>query len=185
MMAKGKNKPPKTAAVLVETPERARHAAAIVDRPTGVAIGSPVGRLVQSPIDRLAGRGSISRRMHTAGQMLRSDFEIGVLGAKDIDGEMPPGIRSSVTVTPSEAQIDAMTNYKRAVRCLGVHVGAVVVATCCYERDVSIVAGQMGQDRHEVMGVLKACLKTLADHYRLTGADDHAQNVDVAARRVA
>lgn len=170
---------------VLETPERSQHAAAVVDRPTGVAIGSQVGRLVQSPIDRLAGRNSISRRMHTAGCMLRSDFEIGVLGARDMDGDLPPGIRSTVAVTPSEAQLDALTNYKRAAACLGPHVGCVVVAACCYERDVSIIATQMRQDRQEVMGVLKAGLKTLADHYRLTGQDDRMHDVDASRRRVA
>lgn len=184
-MAKGKCKPPKTLAVVTETPERARHAAAVIDRPTGVAIGSPVGRLVQAPIDRLAARGSISRRMHTAGQMIRSDFDIGVMGARDVDGELPPGIRCTVAVTPSEAQIDALTNYKAAMRCLGPYVAAIVVAVCCYERDVLTVAVQQSRHRHKVMGVLEDGLKTLADHYRLTGQDDMRQDIDARGRHVA
>lgn len=179
---------PKRSEISRELPERGQHGR-FIDRPTEHA--GITGRVAQPPIDRIfarksaAGRYLISARMHTAAQILRTDFEIGVLGARDVDGEMPPGIRSSgATATPSEAQIDALTNYKRAMRCLGPHVGAVVVAVCCYERDVSVAAGQMQQDRHEVMGVLKAGLKTLADHYRLTGSDDHTQDVDAAARHV-
>lgn len=158
-----------------ETPERARHAAGIVDRPTGTAIGAPVGRLVQSPLDRLAARGTISPRMHSAGQRLRGQFEIGVLGATDRDGELPPGIRGTGAVlTPGEVQLGALRAYKSAMRCLGAHVGAVVEAVCCHEQDITVVADRQGRHRHRVMGVLEDGLKTLADHYRLTGRDDPA-----------
>jgi hypothetical protein len=156
-----------------ETPERARHAAGIVDRPTGTAVGAPVGRLVQAPLDRLVARGSISPRMHSAGHRLRGHFEIGILGAQDRDGELPPGIRAtSLVLTPGERQLEAVRAYKAALRCLGAHVGAVVEAVCCYERDVSAVAARQGRTRDRVMGVLEDGLKTLADHYRLTGRDD-------------
>ncbi len=158
-----------------ETPERARHAAGIVDRPTGTAIGAPTGRLVQAPIDRLAARGTISPRMHSAGQRLRGQFEIGVLGANDRDGELPPGIRGTGAVlTPGEVQLGALRAYKSALRCLGAHVGAVVEAVCCHEQDITVVADRQGRHRHRVMGVLEDGLKTLADHYRLTGRDDPA-----------
>ncbi|MGO1079690.1 DUF6456 domain-containing protein [Inquilinus sp. CA228] len=158
-----------------ETPERAGHAAGIVDRPTGTAIGAPVGRLVQSPIDRLAARGTISPRMHSAGQRLRGQFEIGVLGARDRDGELPPGIRSTGAVlAPGEVQLGALRAYKSALRCLGAHVGAVVEAVCCHDQDITVVADRQGRHRHRVMGVLEDGLKTLADHYRLTGRDDPA-----------
>ncbi|OWJ68732.1 DUF6456 domain-containing protein [Inquilinus limosus] len=158
-----------------ETPERARHAAGIVDRPTGTAIGAPTGRLVQAPIDRLAARGSISPRMHSAGQRLRGQFEIGVLGVQDRDGELPTGIRGTgMVLTPGEVQLETLRAYKSALRCLGAHVGAVVEAVCCHEQDVSAVAGRQGRHRDRVMGVLEDGLKTLADHYRLTGRDDPA-----------
>lgn len=158
-----------------ETPERAQHAAGIVDRPTGTAIGAPTGRLVQAPIDRLAARGSISPRMHSAGQRLRSQFEIGVLGVQDRDGELPPGIRGTGAVlTPGEVQLEALRAYKSALRCLGGHVGAVVEAVCCHEQDVLVVSDRQGRSRDKVMGVLEDGLKTLADHYRLTGRDDPA-----------
>jgi len=156
-----------------ETPERARHAAGIIDRPTGTAIGAPMGRLVQAPIDRLAARGSISPRMHSAGQRLRSQFEIGVLGVQDRDGELPPGIRGTgMVLTPGEVQLEALRAHRSALRCLGAHVGAVVEAVCCHEQDVSAVADRQGRHRDRVMGVLEDGLKTLADHYRLTGRDD-------------
>lgn len=156
-----------------ETPERARHAAGIVDRPTGTAIGAPVGRLVQAPIDRLVARGSISPRMHSAGLRLRGQFEIGVLGARDHDGELPPGIRGTgMVLTPGEVQLETLRAYKAALRRLGAHVGAVVEAVCCHEQDVSAVAARQGRTRDRVMGVLEDGLKTLADHYRLTGRDD-------------
>jgi hypothetical protein len=158
-----------------ETPERGRHAAGIVDRPTGTAIAAPVGRLVQSPLDRLAARGTISPSMHSAGQRLRGQFEIGVLGATDRDGELPPGIRGTGAVlTPGEVQLGALRAYKSAMRCLGAHVGAVVEAVCCHEQDITVVADRQGRHRHRVMGVLEDGLKTLADHYRLTGRDDPA-----------
>jgi hypothetical protein len=174
---------PKRSDACQELPERTQHGK-LIDRPTEHA--GIVGRVSQPPIDRLFIRKSVSARMHSAAQMLRTDFEIGIIGAMDVDGELPPGIRGSgLAVTPSERRIDAITAYKRAMRCMGAHVGAVVVAVCCYERDVSAVAKGQGRHRHRVMGVLEDGLKTLADHYRLTGVDDYAQDVDARARRVA
>jgi hypothetical protein len=158
-----------------ETPERSRHAAGIVDRPTGTAIGALVGRLVQSPLDRLAARGTISPRMHSAGQRLRGQFEIGVLGARNCDSELLSGIRGTGAVlTPSEVQLGALRAYKSAMRCLGAHVGAVVEAVCCHEQDVRALSIRQGRSREKIMGVLEDGLKTLADHYRLTGRDDPA-----------
>lgn len=57
---------------------------------------------------------------------------------------------------------------------VGAHVGAVVEAVCCHEQDITVVADRQGRHRHRVMGVLEDGLKTLADHYRLTGRDDPA-----------
>jgi hypothetical protein len=131
---------------------------------------------VQAPIDRLIARDSISRRMHSAGQRLRGQFEIGVLGARDHDSKLPTGIRgTAMTLEPGEVQLAALAAYKTALRCLGPYVGAVVVAVCCYERDVAVVAAQQGRNRDKVMGVLEDGLKTLADHYRLTGIDEPAR----------
>ncbi|HMG49881.1 MAG TPA: DUF6456 domain-containing protein [Inquilinus sp.] len=175
-MAKDRTRQKPSAAAMRETPERAQHAAGIVDRPIGTVLGTPVGRLVQAPIDRMIARGSISRRMHSAGQTLRGQFEIGVLGAQNRDGELPPGIRgTAMTRTPGEVQLDTLAAYKTALRCLGAHVGAVVVAVCCYEHGVAVVAKQQGRHPDKVMGVLEDGLKTLADHYRLTGTDDLAR----------
>jgi hypothetical protein len=158
--------------VMTETPERRRHAAEVVERALDTRIGSPKGRLIQSPLDRLAARETVSPRMHSAGMRLRADFDLGLVGAKDVDSEVVAGIRLGFgPAAVSDAQLDALTNYKHAVRALGVHVGAVVVAVCCYELDVVRIAAQQGNNRSEVMGVLKAGLKTLADHYRLTGKD--------------
>ena len=164
------------AAAQRETPERARHAAGIVDRPTSGAIGAPVGRLVQTPIDRMVARRSISPRMHSAGQRLREQFEIGVLGVRNRSDDQLPGIRSTgLVLTPGETQLAALAAYRSALRCLGAHVGAVVVAVSCYETDVTMVAARQGRHRDKVMGVLEDGLKTLADHYRLTGADALSQ----------
>ncbi|MFE0754156.1 DUF6456 domain-containing protein [Inquilinus sp. NPDC058860] len=167
-----------------ETPERARHAAGIVGRPAGTAIGAPVGRLVQAPIDRLAARGSISPRMHSAGQQLRRQFEIGVLGVQDRGSGLPPGIRGTrLVLTPGETQLGMLRAYRAALRRLGPHVGAVVEAVCCHEQDVVEVSARQGRSRDKVMGVLEDGLKTLADHYHLTGRDDPAPGGGEAGAR--
>lgn len=158
--------------VVTETPERRAHAAAIVDRLLDTKIGTPRGRLIQTPLDRLAARERITPRMHSAGVRLRSDFDLGVVGARDTDSENVAGIRLGFGPgMVSDAQLDAYTRYKRAVAVLGVYMGAVVVAVSCYEIDVTRVAEQQGDNRSEVMGVLKTGLKTLADHYGLVGRD--------------
>jgi hypothetical protein len=79
-----------------------------------------------------------------------------------------------MALAPSEVQLGAIRAYKAALRCLGAHVGAVVEAVCCHEQDITVVAARQGRHRHRVMGVLEDGLKTLADHYRLTGRDDPA-----------
>ena len=163
---------PKVEPAAMETPERANHAAGVVDRALGTAIGAQKGRLIQAPIDRHASRGEISPRMHSAGKRLREDFDLGMLGAKDSSGEQLLGIKPGFgPAWISDRAIDALTAYKAAVRCLGAYMGAVVVAVCCYEIDVSRVAAQQGRSRDKVKGVLEDGLKTLADHYRMTGKD--------------
>lgn len=160
------------AAPLLETPERAQHAAAIIDRNISTAIGHPRGRLIQAPLDRFAARGSITGRMYSAGLQLKADFEIGLLGGRESSGEFVLGIKGGPDKPwIPDIQIDAMTRFKRAMKALGAHVGAVVVAVCCYERDVAQIAREQSRNRDKVMGVLEDGLKTLADHYRLTGKD--------------
>ncbi|MGO4129106.1 hypothetical protein AB4Z01_32245 [Inquilinus sp. YAF38] len=66
-----------------------------------------------------------------------------------------------------------MTPVPMWLRCLGAHVGAVVEAVCCHEQDVRALSVRQGAAA-TVMGVLEDGLKTLADHYRLTGRDDPA-----------
>lgn len=180
MARKGKPRggKPKSDAVILETPERAQHAAAIVDRALGTAIGSPKGRMVQSPLDRLAARSAgrhgdgVSPRMQSAGIRLREDFDRGVMAARESPGEQLLGVKAGFgPAWITDRQIDALTAYKAAVRCLGPYVGAVVVAVCCYEKDVSRIAAEQGRGRDKVMGVLEDGLKTLADHYKMTGRD--------------
>lgn len=172
-MSRGKPKP-KPDGVIRETPERARHAAAVVDRALGTAIGLPKGRLIMSPLDRLAARdrSKISRRMQSAGQRLREHFDLGVMGARDSQGEALLGIKAGFgPASITDTTIDALTAYKAALCCLGPYVGSVVVAVCCYEKDVQRVAEEQDRNRDKVMGVLEDGLKTLADHYHMTGRD--------------
>ena len=162
--------PPPRARPLLETPQRAQHAAAIIDRNIGSAIGLP-GRYVQSPLDRLAARGRVSPRMHSAAVRLRDDFDLGMLGARDVSSESL-GIRNGFSpASVSERQIAAMRAYASALKTIGPYVGAILVAVCCYERDVQAIAVEQRRNRTEVIGVLKDGLKTLADHYRMTGQD--------------
>lgn len=167
-----RRKATKRAVPLLETPERAQHAAAIIDRNISTAIGAPRGRLIQNPIDRLAARGSISGRMYSAGLQLKADFEIGLLGGRESSGEFVLGIKGGPDKPwIPDIQIDAMSRFRDAMKAVGSRVGAVIVAVVCYERDVSQIAREQGRNRDKVMGVLEDGLKELADHYRLIGKD--------------
>jgi hypothetical protein len=158
---------------LLETPERAQHAAAIIDRNIGTAIGTPRGRLIQNPLDRLAVRESITPRMHAAGMRLKEDFEVGLLGAKDAEGNFALGIRGQANhAWVPDVQLDAIRRFKLAMIAVGAHVGAVLVAFCCYDRDVVKIAVQQGRNRDKVMGIVEVGLETLADHYGMLGKDE-------------
>lgn len=174
---------PKQAQISRELPERARHGK-FIDRPTEIA--GIVGRVSQPPIDRLFIRRTISARMHSAAQMLRTQYEIGEMGAQDIDSDMPIGIRTAPGgVTPNDRRIDALTAYKAARRAMGRYLGPIVVAVACEEKDVAACSVAMKENPQEVMGVLKAGLKMLADHYRLMGVDHVAQDGDAARAKEA
>jgi hypothetical protein len=158
----------------LETPERAQHAAAIIDRNIGTAIGAPRGRLIQTPLDRLFVRNSITQRQFSAGAKLKEDFEVGMLGAKDAEGNFALGIRGQANhAWVPDVQLDAIRRFKQAMIAVGAHVGAVLVAFCCYDRDVVKIAVQQGRNRDKVMGIVEAGLDTLADHYGLLGNDKH------------
>lgn len=168
--AERKRKP--RAVPVLETPERAQHAAAIIDRNISTAIGYPRGRMVQAPLDRFAARQSITGRMYSAGLQLKADFEIGLLGGRESSGEFVLGIQGGPDKPwIPDLQIDAMGRFREAMKALGAYVGAIVVAVCCYERDVAQIAKEQARNRDKVMGVLEDGLKTLADHYRLIGKD--------------
>lgn len=174
---------PKRADINLELPARAQHGG-FINRPTEHA--GIVGRVSQPPIDRLFVRKTISARMHSAAQRLRTDFEIGEMGAQDIDSDLPPGVRGGGgCASPSDRRIDALTAYKTACRAIGRHLAAVVVPVVCHENDVAACAAATRENAQEVMGVLKAGLKTLADHYRLLGADYVAQELDTTNSRAA
>jgi len=157
---------------LLETPERAQHAAAIIDRNISTQIGSPRGRVIQNPLDRLAARNRISPRMLSAGLKLKDDFEVGVQGAREDTGEFYLGIRSTANQGWVPAvQLDAIRDFRKALQAVGPYVGAILVAFCCYDRDVVKIAGEQRRHRDKVMGSLEDGLKTLADHYGLAGRD--------------
>lgn len=174
---------PKQAQISRELPERAGHGK-FIDRPTDHA--GIVGRVSQPPIDRLFIRKTISARMHSAAQMLRTDYEIGEMGAQDIDSDMPIGIRTAPGgVSPSDRRIDALSAYKAARRAMGRYLAPIVVAVACEEKDVAACSVAMKENPQEIMGVLKAGLKMLADHYRLMGVDHIERDVDTTNSRAA
>lgn len=169
---------PKPTKASQELPERARHGK-FIDRPTEIA--GIVGRVSQPPIDRLYIRQTISARMHTAAQILRTDYEIGEMGAQDVDSDMPIGIRCAPGgVTPNDRRIDALTAYRAAKSAMGRYLSPIVIAVACEEKDVAACARSMKENPQEVMGVLKAGLKMLADHYRLMGVDYVAAEKEAA-----
>jgi len=157
---------------LLETSERAQHAAAIIDRSIGTAIGAPRGRLIQNPLDRLFVRNTITQRMYSAGAKLKEDFEIGLLGARDTEGNFHLGIKGqSNHAWVPDVRLDAITRFKGAMKALGAPLGTVLVAFCCYDRDVVKIAAQQGRNRDKVMGIVEIGLETLADHYGMLGND--------------
>ncbi|WP_343711894.1 DUF6456 domain-containing protein [Inquilinus sp.] len=139
-------------------------------------------RKVQSPLDRLHARKSIDGVMWTAGDILLGDYEVGILGAREVDElaeRVDCGIRSAGY--PVEV-IAAVARYRLALAAVGRWLAPVVFSVCVDGRDLAQIAEATEQHPRELTGVLKVGLLTLADHYSAAVIDAMKERREVLRR---
>lgn len=151
------------------TPERRRRSAFV----EGPAIGTEHAparaglRLHRalSTLERLAKAGIIQPRQADAGERLRSDYELGVEGAR----EATTGSASTTGWSYPEARLAALRRFQAARSALGpTHIVVLPIAIGVPGNgDVSIsqLALALHKNRQEIAGILKLGLAELADHY--------------------
>ena len=147
-----------------------RHHGACVELPaigTESAVAQAGARMFRavSTIDRLRKDGALSARQADAGERLRTDYELGVAGARD-----QLGAGGNFGWYYAEARLNALRNYQDACNALGGHLLRVVEPVCLGlpaggNVSLSDLARANGQNRQEIAGVLKLGLTVLADHY--------------------
>jgi hypothetical protein len=152
------------------TPERRRRSAflvtpAVATEAGPARAGSRVHRAL-STLDRLLRNGTISPRQAQAGNRLRDDFELGLLGAR----EPASGSGGATGWYYAEARLAALRRYQQAlcaVYPMARYVLPIIGVPGHGDVSISDLARFLGRNRQEVAGVLKLGLDTLADYYGL------------------
>lgn len=147
------------------TPERLRRSAFV----TAPAIGTEMepakaGRRMYralTAVERLLRDAVIEPRMADAGERLRIDWEVGVIGARDGTGS-----GGSAGWYYAEVRLRALGNYRRAIATLG-PLQRCVQAIALHDMTISELSRLQCQNRQEVAGIVKLGLTTLADHYEI------------------
>jgi len=123
-------------------------------------------RRVQPPIERYLARDLITSEQYEAATRLRRDYEFGICGVNDSGRSGAGGGVPGYSV----AQIDATAAYQHAVQALGKVISPIVLPVVLGydhggEITVEALSKYMGRSRKEMMGVFKAGLDMLAEHY--------------------
>lgn len=137
---------------------RGQHAAEIVE-PT--RRGSVVIRRVQSPLDWYYARKHITARQWTAGDRLRSVYELGICGVHDADQARGGSGHGGF----SEAQLDAAESVRLASAAVGRHLWPVLLDVICSEYSTDQIAKRRGENSKGIVSLLRVGLDTLADHF--------------------
>ena len=119
-----------------------------------------------STLDRLLRDGVIGPRQHDAGERFRSDYEVGIAGAREDIGS--GGVAGYYY---AEVRLRAVERYQLALKALG-PLWRYTVPICIGQLgsgDVTFseLARMLGRNRQEIAGIVKLGLDTLADCYDL------------------
>lgn len=117
-------------------------------------------------LERLLRDAVIVPRQYDAGERLRVDHELGVVGARDQAGS---GGFSGWYY--AEARLAAVGRWQAALNALGplwrYTLPVCIGAPGGGEVSISELARSLGRNRQEIAGIVKLGLDTLADHYEL------------------
>ena len=130
----------------------------------GVAIS--YGARVQSQTERMFRRRQITDRQFQAGERLRKSYLLGVAGARDFDAA---GCSSYSPSGYSDAQLDALRDYRRARDAVGARLWPLTFAVIIEDFTVDRWRNDRAikEDPKGVMALFRHALDVLADHFRL------------------
>jgi hypothetical protein len=125
---------------------------------------------IQSPLQRLHQRKTITDEQFAAGERFRSDFELAchVLGPAPIAARsFELASRTAPNRDITEAQLGRYERYQRAVAALGPYLALPVQAIACHEQTAEEWAACYGLSRHRAVAWFELGLELLVDHYGL------------------
>jgi len=160
---------------------RGQHAAGLEAQETMVA--GIRRHMVQSPVERMYARGSLTSRQYDAAQRLYVSYVLGIAGARD--PERATGTGGYDPAGYSDARLAAATDYRKAVQAVG-PLAWVLEWVVVQETTLEGLGQITGRSRETLKGYLEAALDVLADWYRLPGgytmrqARSRAVTVDAA-----
>ncbi len=145
----------------------------------GQAGGTIQMKVSQDPIDRYAARKQITPRQANAAGMLRDNYQLGILGARDPDQRDPYMVGHGWSgATYAEAHLKAAKTYARYIRELGPSLAPIIIAVVCDRKTIEELCesredgraktdGPAGRARY--MWALRYGLDRLGDACRLPG----------------
>ena len=143
----------------------------------------------ESPLDWLArrkdrnGKPYLSREEVMAGERLRRDYEIGMLGAK-VTASWDPAMTCSSGrrrdgggndgLNLSERALAARERVHAALAHVGPGLDEILLEVCCLSRGLETAERRLGWPRRSARLVLRMALSRLAEHYGLTEIPERA-----------
>jgi len=144
----------------------------------------------ENPLDWLArrkdrdGKPYLSREEVMAGERLRRDYEIGMLGAK-VTASWDPAMTCSSGrrrdgggndgLNLSERALVARERVHAALAHVGPGLDEILLEVCCLSRGLEAAERRLGWPRRSARLVLRMALSRLAEHYGLTEAPERTR----------
>ncbi|MGN6375336.1 MAG: DUF6456 domain-containing protein [Sphingomonas sp.] len=127
--------------------------------------------LAESPLSWLKARGKVDARQVEAGEQLRADYEMAVLGPRvTMRWDAAPGGRGAGAperLDPTTAQIAAKQRFDAAVGAVGPGLADILWRVVCAGEGLPTAERALGWPARAGKLVLGLALDRLADHYRL------------------
>ena len=124
----------------------------------------------ESPLSWLRARALIDARAFEAGERLRADYERAALTPGVTMCWSPARAKSTASIDPTTAQIDAKARFDRALATVGSGLSDVLWRVVCAGEPLPVAERALGWPTRSGRLVLTIALDRLADAYGLPGA---------------
>ena len=123
-----------------------------------------------STVERLVRAKTLNRRHQSAADRLYFAYMVGVEGAREIDGELPPGVRLPgwAKGEVSTWRLMALREYHEATAMLGGPLTRALTHLVIEDMSISGLAEKMRWNKRKVLGYVQAGLECLAGHWNIS-----------------